>query len=183
MWRKHCTFSHKTLWIARVSLNIVFFFLWFFQNYLCSFYFFNIELIENYNYKSLQIRLNHVGKHCSFHHKTLWIATMFPTWFFCYFFSKIVFVDFIFLILSLLRIYLCNFFSLKHCELLQCFQHDIFLFFPKLFLSIFFNIELVKNYNYNKAKSYRESVVAFLTKHCELLQYLSKWFFYDFFLK
>jgi hypothetical protein len=82
-----------------------------------------------------------------------------------------------------LRIYLCNFFSLKHCELLQCFQHDIFLFFPKLFLSIFFNIELVKNYNYNKAKSYRESVVAFLTKHCELLQYLSKWFFYDFFLK
>jgi hypothetical protein len=43
----------------------------FFLNYLCQFYFFNIELVENYNYKSLQIRLNHVGKHYSFHRKTL----------------------------------------------------------------------------------------------------------------
>jgi len=42
---------------------------------------------------------------------------------------------------------------------------------------IFFNIELVKNYNYNKAKSYKKNVVAFLTKHCELLQYFSKCFF------
>jgi hypothetical protein len=84
-----------------------FFSLWFFQNYLCQFYFFNIELVENYNYKSLQIRLNHVGKHCSFHHKTLCISTVFPTWcfslFFC-FFSKIISVDFIFLILNWLRI-------------------------------------------------------------------------------
>ena len=88
---KHFSFPSKTLWIATISLHIVFFFLWFFQNYLCQFYLFNIELVENYNYKSLQIRLNHVGKHCSFHHKTLWIATMFPTWFFfpvffCYIF-------------------------------------------------------------------------------------------------
>jgi len=52
-------------------------------------------------------------------------------------------------------------------------------FFSKLVLSIFFNIELVKNYNYNKTKSYGESVVVFLTKHCRLLQYFSKWFFYD----
>jgi hypothetical protein len=51
------------------------------------------------------------------------------------------------------------------------------LFFPKLFLSIFFNIKLVKNYNYNKAKSYGKSVVVFLTKHYGLLQYFSKWFF------
>jgi hypothetical protein len=36
---------------------------------------------------------------------------------------------------------------------------------------------LVKNYNYNKAKSYEKNVVAFLTKHCELLQYFSKCFF------
>jgi hypothetical protein len=43
------------------------------------------------------------------------------------------------------------------------------------------NIELVKNYNYNKTKLYGENIVAFLTKHCELLQYFSKWFFYDFF--
>jgi len=70
MWGKHCNFPHKTLWIARVSLNMIFF-SYDFQNYLCQFYFFNIELVENYNYKSLQIRLNHMRKHCSFHHKTL----------------------------------------------------------------------------------------------------------------
>ena len=50
-------------------------------------------------------------------------------------------------------------------------------FFPKLSLSIFFNIELVKNNNYNKAKSYRENIVVFLTKYYGLLQYFSKWFF------
>ena len=32
-----------------------------------------------------------------------------------------------------------------------------------IFVDFFFNIELVKNYNYNKAKSYGESVVVFLT--------------------
>ena len=46
-----------------------------------------------------------------------------------------------------------------------------------IFVDFFFNIELVKNYNYNKAKSYEESIVVFLTKHRGLLQYLSKWFF------
>jgi hypothetical protein len=50
-------------------------------------------------------------------------------------------------------------------------------FFQIIFVDFFFNIELVKNYNYNKAKSYEESVVVFLTKHYELLQYFSKWFF------
>ena len=71
MWGKHSNFLHKTLWIATVSLHIVCFSYDFFKNYLCQFYFFNIELIEDYNYKSIQIRLNHVGKHCSFHHKAL----------------------------------------------------------------------------------------------------------------
>jgi hypothetical protein len=52
-----------------------------------------------------------MGKHCSFHHKTLWIATVLQHGFFsyiflCFFiiFFKIVSVDFIFLILTLLRI-------------------------------------------------------------------------------
>ena len=136
----------------------------------------------NYNYKLLQIRLNHVGKHCNFHHKTLWIATVFPTWFFPIF---LVFVLFFFK-----KNYLCWFFfntePIKNLALLffffktlwivALFSHVIFLwFFPKLSLSIiFFNIELVKNYNYNKVKSYEESVVVFLTKHCGLLQYFSK---------
>jgi hypothetical protein len=69
--------------------------------------------------------------------------------------------------------------------LLQCFPIWFFYgFFSKLSLSIFlFNIELVKNYNYNKAKSYKKSVVIFLTKHCGLLQYFSKWFFILFYLE
>jgi len=46
-----------------------------------------------------------------------------------------------------------------------------------IFVDFVFYIELIKNYNYNKAKSYEESVVVFLTKHCGLLQYFSKWFF------
>jgi len=50
-------------------------------------------------------------------------------------------------------------------------------FFLKLSLSIFLNIDLVKNYNYNKAKSYEESYVVFLTKHRGLLKYFSKLFF------
>jgi hypothetical protein len=57
------------------------------------------------------------------------------------------------------------------------------IFFKIIFVNFFFNIELVKNYNYNKAKSYGENVVAFLTKHCELLQYLSKWFVFMIFSK
>jgi len=55
------------------------------------------------------------------------------------------------------------------------FPYDFFMIFSKIiFVDFFFNIELVNNYNYNKAKSYGESVVVFLTKHCELLQYFSK---------
>jgi hypothetical protein len=46
-----------------------------------------------------------------------------------------------------------------------------------IFVDLFLNIELMKNYNYNKAKSYGESVVVFLTQHYGLLQYFSKWFF------
>jgi hypothetical protein len=54
----------------------------------------------------------------------------------------------------------------------------IFMIFSKIiFVDFFFNIELVKNYNYNEAKSYGKSVADFLTKHYELLQYFSKWFF------
>jgi hypothetical protein len=61
------------------------------------------------------------------------------------------------------------------CSVFSC---DFFMIFSKIiFVDFFFNIELVKSYNYNKAKSYEESVVVFLIKHCGLLQYFSKWFF------
>jgi hypothetical protein len=60
------------------------------------------------------------------------------------------------------------------------FSHMIFfmIFSKIIFIDfIFLIIELVKNYNYNKARSYEGNVVIFLTKHCGLLQYFSKWFF------
>jgi hypothetical protein len=73
----------------------------FFSNYPFKFYFFNIKLFVNYNYKSLQIRLNHVRKHCSFHHKTLWIAIVFPTWIFFPFFGVPFVIFFLKLSLSI----------------------------------------------------------------------------------
>ena len=43
------SFSHKILWIATVFPHMVFFcfFKDFFQNCICRFYFFNIEMVEN----------------------------------------------------------------------------------------------------------------------------------------
>jgi hypothetical protein len=70
------------------------------------------------------------------------------------------------------------FFSLKHLNCCSVFSCDFFtIFFKIIFVDFFLNIELVNNYNYNKFKSYEERVVVFLTKHCGLLQYFSKWFF------
>ena len=66
-----------------------------------------------------------------------------------YFFIFQNYICLFFLILSWLRIWFCNFFSLKHCWLLQCFS-TLFFLSPKLsFFILFFNIELVKNYSYN----------------------------------
>ena len=63
------------------------------------------------------------------------------------------------------------------------FPYDFFIIFSKIiFVDFVFNIELVKNYNYNKAKSYEESIVVFLTKHYGLLQYFCKLFFILFYL-
>jgi len=134
------------LWIATVSLRMVFFCYNFFQIIFFNFIFFNIELFVNYNYMSLQIRLNHVGKHYSFHYKTLWIVTVFLTWFvfpffgvcFVIFFSKIVYVDFFFNI-KLIGNLALYFFSLKHCELLQCFSMWFFYdFFQNYLCQCFF---------------------------------------------
>jgi hypothetical protein len=136
-------------------------------------------LFLNYNYKSLQIRLNHVGKHCNFHHKTLWITTVFSIWLFFFFWCLFryffkLFLS-IFFNIELIKILALLFFSLKHCELLQCFPMWFFYDLLQNYLCrFFFNIKLVKNYNYNKTKSYEESVVVFFTKHCGLLQYFSK---------
>ena len=64
--------------------------IFFFQNYLCWF-FFNIELVENLALTFLTCFSFHFFPKLSFS-------------FFCVFFSRIVFVDFIFLIWSWLRI-------------------------------------------------------------------------------
>ena len=69
-------------------------------------------------------------------------------------FFKMIFVDFIFFILSWLRIYLCSFFKKKQYELLQCFPYIVFVLrqcFLYIFLKsylyqiYFFNIELADN--------------------------------------
>jgi len=58
---------------------------------------------------------------------------------------------------------------------MNCYSVFPYDFFQNYLCRFFFVIlSWLRNYNYNKVKSYGESVVAFLTKHCELLQYLSK---------
>jgi hypothetical protein len=115
---------------------------WFFydflQNYLFFILFFNIELVKNYSYYMW-------GKHYNFPRKLLLIATMlFPTWFFfvfVMFFPKIIFVNFIFLILSWLSIITSKykFFLTKHNGLIQFFFTWFFSsFFCVFFLYIYF---------------------------------------------
>jgi hypothetical protein len=113
--------------------HIIFFCYGFFQNCL-SILFFNIELVDNYNY--------------GFSHKTLWIATVFPHMLF----FKILFIDFIFFNIELVENLALLFFSLKHCGLLRCFLTLFVLcfffydFYQNYFCRFyFFNIELIQN--------------------------------------
>jgi len=96
-----------------------------------SIFFFNIELVDNYN--------------CSFPHKTLWIVysislhESFFFFFFYNFFQNCLCCFYVFNI-KLVENLALYFFSLKHCGLLQSFPTWFFLlcFFKKLFLSILF---------------------------------------------
>jgi hypothetical protein len=105
--------------------------------------FFNIELVKNYSY-------NMWGKHCNFPRKLLLIATVFfPTWFFFLFllcFSLKLSVNFIFLILSWLRIAITskyNFFLTEQYGLIQFF---LTWFFSSFFCVFFFCNIFFQNY-------------------------------------
>jgi hypothetical protein len=131
------------LLIATVFFRMIFFYLWFSQNHLFFILFFNIELVKNYSY-------NMWGKHYNFPRKLLWIATVFfPIWFFfCFviFFPKIIFVNFIFKILSWLRIAITSkykFFLTKHYALIQFF---VTWFFSSFFCVFFFCNIFFQNY-------------------------------------
>ena len=126
------------MFIATVFLRIVF--LWFSPKLSFFILFFNIELIKNYSY-------NTWGKHCNFPRKLLLIATIFfLTWFFSVFFMffpKIIFVNFVFLILSWLRIAITSkykFFLTKHYGLIQFFLTRFFssFFYVFFFCNIYF---------------------------------------------
>ena len=86
----NCGFSHKTLWIATVFPHLLFFFV--FQNFICRFYFFNIELVENLALLFFSL------KYCGL--LQCFLTCFVFVFFFCMIFSKIIFVDFMFLILS-----------------------------------------------------------------------------------
>jgi hypothetical protein len=79
MWGKYCSFPHMLLWIATVlsllffPTVLSFFFLFFPQNFLCQFYFFNIELVKNLALKF-------------FFFKILWIDTVFSYMVFLFYF-------------------------------------------------------------------------------------------------
>jgi len=127
------------LWIAIVFPHMVFMFFYnFFQNYLCQFYFFNIELVENFN--------------CSFPHKILWIAIVFPymglflSFFFLWFlffymiFFQNYFYCFYFFNIKLVENLTLYFFFFKALWIATVIPHTVFLLwiFLKLSLSILF---------------------------------------------
>ena len=109
----------KTLWIVTIFIHMVFvllqcFPICFFLKIIFVEFFFNIELVENYN--------------CRFPHM---------------FFSKnFFFFFFYFFNMELVENLALYFFSLKHCELLQCFPtwffFSFFIFFPELSMLILF---------------------------------------------
>jgi len=80
--------------------------------------------------------------------------------FFCFFllfFPELSLSILFFLILSWLKISLCNFFPFKYYGLLRCFSTWYFFsydFFKIIFVNfIFFNIKLVENYNYKSLQT------------------------------
>ena len=128
---------YSTLFFFPTILSPFFFF--FSQNYLCQFYFFNIELVKNL---ALQF----------FSFKILWIAMVFSYkvfLFYVFYFSKL-YLSILFFYIELIEnlVFVISF--LKTLLITIVFLHMVF-FFSKLSLSILiFNIELVKNYSYNK---------------------------------
>jgi hypothetical protein len=118
---KYCSFPHMLLWIATVLSYI--FFLFFLQYFLIFFTFFS--------------------------YSTFPFLLLFVCFF--VFFSKIIFVNFTFLILSWLKIQLFSFFPLKYYRFLRCFPTWFFCFiFYEVFQNCicwfyFFNIQLIEN--------------------------------------
>jgi hypothetical protein len=89
MWGKHCNFPRKLLWIAIIffSYGSFLFCYVFSQNYLYQFYFSNIKLVNNCNYKFFLTK--HYG-----------LIQFFLTWFFSSFFCVFFFCNIFFLKLS-----------------------------------------------------------------------------------
>jgi len=132
--------------IATIFLRMVFFMI--FSEIIFFILFFNMKLVKNYSY-------NMWGKHSNFPRKLLLIATVFfHTWFFpvfVMFFPKIIFVKFIFKILSWLRIAITSkykFFLTKHYELIQFFLKWFFSSFFCVFFVIFFSKIIFVNFNF-----------------------------------
>ena len=122
------------MWIATMFPNMVFFYD-FVQNFICQFYFFNMELVENLVLKFFSL------KHCE-------LLQCYPTCvlllllFLCFFmiFSQNYICRFYFLILSWLRIIITLYgksnvaFFINYRGLLQCFPRMFFfnVFFSKI---------------------------------------------------
>ena len=124
-------FSFKIIWIATIFFYMVFLFYFFRIIFKIVFVNFNfliykvktcresIVVFLIYYYRLLQyFPLSFFF--CFFSYST--------SLFFFFFFSKIIFVNFTFLILSRLKIQLCNCFPLKYCRLLRCFPTWFFYF-------------------------------------------------------
>jgi hypothetical protein len=116
------------------TMFFLFFIMIFFSKLYLSILFFNIELTENYNYNKVkscgESTVTFLTKHCE-------LLQCLLIWFFSVMiFFKIIIVDFTGKSIVV--------FLTKYCGLLHYFPSWVFyLFFSKLSLLVFFNIELV----------------------------------------
>ena len=162
----HMLFLFSFSFFPKIILFFSFFCFYVFLNYLCRFYFFTIKLVENSALQFFSL------KYCRllqcFSKQFLLCYSIFST---C-FFSKIIFVEFIFLILRWLRIQFCRFFSLNILDCYSVSPHGFCVFFmifsEIIFVDFFFILSWL-----------RITILVFLTKHCELLQYFSTWIFFS----
>jgi len=102
------------LWIATILSSFFFFSFFLFQNYLCQFYFFNIELVKNLGLYFFPL------KYCG-------LLRCFPTWFFYFSINKAKICG-----ESTVAFLTC------YCGLLQYFLFHFFWFFYNTFPFFFF---------------------------------------------
>ena len=122
-------FSFKIIWIATIFFYMVFLFYFFRIIFKIVFVNFNFLIYKVKTCReSIVVFLIYYYGLLQYFPLSSFFFVFFSYSTSLFFFSKIIFVNFTFLILSRLKIQLCNCFPLKYCRLLRCFPTWFFYF-------------------------------------------------------